>query len=166
MTPRLRSPRETLGGYVILPRLIDKIRLKSRGELPENYLPNLLRPLAPEIGFYPLDGRLLAFMEVDPSELEAAILRSSDDASVLDWIDSHERKRSESEKEEWRRSIEEAPVDETRTAHRKRTYPNLAHRPDIGELSPFDLIDLDEGRPIPLNPPGGGLPKGMEESRS
>ena len=149
MTLGLRSPRETLGGYVILPRLIDKVRARSRGELPEDYRPNLLRPVAPEIGLYPLDGRFLAFKELDPGELEAAILRAPDDAAVLAFVESHGRKRSEREKEEWRRSIEEAPADEKRTAHRKRTYPTLAHRPDIGELSPFDLIDLDEGRPLP-----------------
>ncbi len=134
---------------MILPRLIDKVRLKSRGELPEEYHPNLLRPLAPEIGLFPLDGRFLAFKELDPRELEAAILQLSDDAAVLAWVESHGRQRNEREKEEWRRSIEEAPADERRTAHRKRSYPALAHRSDIGELSPFDLIDLDEGRPLP-----------------
>ncbi|MGC8529421.1 MAG: DUF5069 domain-containing protein [Leptospirillia bacterium] len=149
MTLRLRSPRETLGGYVILPRLVDKVRAQARGELPEDYRPNLLRPVSPEMGFYPLDGRFLAFKELDPGELEAAILRAPDDEAVLAFVESHGRKRSETEKEEWRRSIEEAPADERRTAHRKRTYPTLAHRPDIGELSPFDLIDLDEGRPLP-----------------
>lgn len=149
MILRLRSPRETLGGYAILPRLIDKVRLKSRGELPDDYLPNLLRKVDPNTGLFPLDGRFLLFTGIDAEDLEAAILRSPDDAAVLAWIETHGRKRSSKEKEEWRRIIEEAPASEIRTAHRKRSYPGLAHRSDIGDLSPFDLIDLDEGRPVP-----------------
>ena len=39
----LRSPREKLGGYVILPRLIDKVRLHEKKLLPEDYVPNLLK---------------------------------------------------------------------------------------------------------------------------
>ncbi len=149
MIPRLRSPRETLGGYVILPRLIDKVRLKSRGELPDAYLPNLLRKTDPNTGLFPLDGRFLLFTEIGAEELETAILHSPDDAAVLAWIEAHGRKRSDQEKEEWRRTVEAAPASETRTAHRKRSYPTLAHRSDIGDLSPFDLIDLDEERPVP-----------------
>ena len=38
----LRSPRETLDGYIILPRLIDKVRVQARGELPAAYQRNLL----------------------------------------------------------------------------------------------------------------------------
>ena len=30
----LRSPRESLGGYILLPRLIDKVRLLAQGQLP------------------------------------------------------------------------------------------------------------------------------------
>ncbi|MBX3320511.1 MAG: DUF5069 domain-containing protein [Nitrospira sp.] len=38
----LRSPRARLGGYVLLPRLIDKVRLQTRGQLPPEYEENLL----------------------------------------------------------------------------------------------------------------------------
>ncbi|MDC4227500.1 MAG: DUF5069 domain-containing protein [Candidatus Manganitrophus sp.] len=31
MTSALRSPRERLGGYLLLPRLIDKVRLHAQG---------------------------------------------------------------------------------------------------------------------------------------
>ncbi|EQD24865.1 MAG: hypothetical protein D084_Lepto4C00325G0003 [Leptospirillum sp. Group IV 'UBA BS'] len=49
----LRSPREKLGGYVVLPRLIDKVRLRASGRLPPDYLANLLRRTDPAAGFYP-----------------------------------------------------------------------------------------------------------------
>jgi hypothetical protein len=42
MVEKIRSPREKLGGYVFLPRLIDKVRLYAKGELPPEYVGNLL----------------------------------------------------------------------------------------------------------------------------
>ena len=44
----LRSPRECLAGYAILPRLVDKVRLHARGILPEAYHPNLLAKTDPD----------------------------------------------------------------------------------------------------------------------
>jgi hypothetical protein len=38
----LRSPRESLGGYILLPRLIDKVRLLAQGQLPQAYAANVL----------------------------------------------------------------------------------------------------------------------------
>ncbi len=149
MTLPLRSPRESLGGFVILPRLIDKVRLRAKGLLPEEYHQNLLRPVDPQSGLYPLDGRFLAFTGLDPAALEAAILRLPDDQAVLSWVLERSIHRTIQEKNAWQESLETAPPDEKRTAHRRRTYPSLAHRPDIGALSPFDLIDLDEGRTLP-----------------
>ena len=55
----IRSPRETLGGYVILPRLIDKVRLHAQGSLPEDYVGQLLMPVPA------LDGRFLVFTGLD-----------------------------------------------------------------------------------------------------
>lgn len=138
---------------MILPRIIDKVRLRAKGLLPEEYHQNLLRPVDPQSGLYPLDGRFLAFTGLDPAALEAAILRLPDDQAVLSWvlawIQEKSVPRTIQEKNAWQESIETAPPDEKRTAHRRRTYPSLAHRPDIGALSPFDLIDLDEGRTPP-----------------
>ena len=38
----LRSPRESLGGYILLPRLIDKVRLLAQEQLPQAYAANVL----------------------------------------------------------------------------------------------------------------------------
>jgi hypothetical protein len=134
---------------VILPRLIDKVRRHAEGTLPEEYHQNLLRPIDPQTGLYPLDGRFLAFTGLDPAALEKAILRLPDDLAVLAWIQEKSVPRTDQEKDAWREAIENAPPDEKRTGHRRRNYPSLAQRPDIGTLSPFDLIDLDEGRTLP-----------------
>lgn len=142
----LRSPRETLGGYVILPRLIDKVRLDNLGLLPPEYRANLLRMPDPEGGLNPFDGRFLVFAGLDPAKLRAAILASATDREVLDWVDNHATPHTVTEKEDWRTSIELSPGSEARTERWKKHYPSLAHREDLGRLSPFDLIDLDEGK--------------------
>ena len=60
-----RSPYERLGGYVHLPRLIDKARLHRKGLLDGyNYK---------TIGF---DKHLLAFLKLDPEAFEETANRS------------------------------------------------------------------------------------------
>lgn len=80
--PAIRSPRERLGGYILLPRLIDKVRLHAEGRLPQAYLPYLLKP-GPGMT---LDGRFLAFTGLDGEGLRGAILASRSDKEVLAWV--------------------------------------------------------------------------------
>lgn len=138
--PPLRSPRHTLGGYVILPRLIDKVRLHARGELPPDYLPQLLG------GDGTLDRRFLAFAGLDAEALRAAILAATDDVAVLAWVDRHAAPRSAAEKRAWAESIDAYRPDPDRAQRRAQRYPEVAARFDVATLSLFDLIDLDEGR--------------------
>lgn len=136
----LRSPRAKLDGYVILPRLIDKVRLDAQGQLPPDYQANLLKP------GLTLDGRLLTFTGLDAQLLRSAILTARNDDEVLAWVQHHTRFHSETEKAQWARQIEVYRPDATVTEYRKRRYPQLAERVDVSQVSVFDLIDLDEGR--------------------
>ena len=136
----LRSPRAKLGGYVILPRLIDKVRLAAQGRLPPDYQPNLLKP------GLTLDGRFLTFTGLDAEQLRKAILATRSDDEVLVWVQTHARPHSEAEKEQWARQIEDYRPDATGTAYRRRSYPQLAEKLDLSQVSVFDLIDWDEGR--------------------
>ncbi|MEW6683529.1 MAG: DUF5069 domain-containing protein [Nitrospirota bacterium] len=138
--PPLRSPRDTLGGYVFLPRLIDKVRLHARGALPPAYLPQLLG----ESGT--LDGRFVVFTGLDREALRAAILSAPDDAAVLAWVEQHAVPHSEDENRAWISAIDAYRPDPDRTRRRAQLYPELAARFDVATLSLFDLIDLDEGR--------------------
>src|SRR5436305_14359512 len=56
----VRSPAEKMGGLVHFGRMLDKIRLHARGELPEDYQPNLGK------GF---DGKCCAFLHIDYNQL-------------------------------------------------------------------------------------------------
>jgi hypothetical protein len=138
--PLLRSPREILGDYVILPRLIDKVRLHARGTLPEEYVGQLLMP-APA-----LDGRFLAFTGLDAERLRNAILSARTDDEVLAWVERHARPHSDAEKRAWAQDIVAYRPSPDRVHLRRERYPAVAAKVDVGAISVFDLIDLDEGR--------------------
>jgi hypothetical protein len=70
-----RSPYEKLGGYVHLPRLIDKARLHRKGLLNGyNYK---------TVGF---DKHLLAFLKLNSDAFEEAANSLDDDSAVLNWV--------------------------------------------------------------------------------
>jgi hypothetical protein len=141
----LRSPRERLGGYVLLPRLIDKVRLHARGQLQPEYEENLLNQDETQ-----LDGRFLAFTGLDGEQLRRVILFETSDEAVLSWVESHARPHTSAEKDEWAEKIKAYRPDAARVAYRRRVYPDLAAKVDVASLDVFDLIDMDEGRlPMP-----------------
>ncbi len=136
----LRSPRETLGGYVFLPRLIDKVRLHAKKQLPEAYCGNLLKP-PPAI-----DGRFLEFKKIDPEEMRRAILESPDDRAILLWVEQNGVPRSETEKKDWIQTLEQDIPSAARIEARAKFYSGVASRFDLSRINVFDLIDLDEER--------------------
>jgi hypothetical protein len=139
----LRSPRETLGGYVILARLIDKVRLHMQGKLPPEYIGNLLKPGTT------LDGRFLTFTGLDAEGLRRAILASKTDAEILAWVERHAKPHSEAEKRQWIAEIETYRPNTEWAAWRREVYKEIAAKIDPATLNLFDLIDMDEGR-IPI----------------
>lgn len=139
----LRSPRETLGGYIILPRLIDKVRLHARGELPPEYIGNLLKPGRT------LDSWFLTFTGLDAKQLRAAIVAATFDEVVLFWVEQYAIPHTDDEKKEWAERIAARRPDAEGVEIRKRNYPDLASRVDLASLNALDMIDMDEGR-IPV----------------
>jgi len=136
----LRSPRETLGGYVFLPRLIDKVRLQAQGKLPPEYIGNLLKP------GLTLDGRLLAFTGLDAEELRRAILAAKTDEEILAWVERHAKPHTDDDKRRWIAEIDAYRPNAEWATWRREVYKNLATRADPATLNLFDLIDMDEGR--------------------
>ena len=131
-----RSPYERLGGYVHLPRLIDKARLHRRGLLEGyNYK---------TVGF---DKHLLAFLKLDPDAFERVANESDDDVAVLAWIQKNGATHTPEEIEQWNEAMISRHPD---TAVKKARFVHFlkeaggAGRKDIGTY--FDLIEFDEGR--------------------
>ncbi|MCC6356278.1 MAG: nitroreductase family protein [Verrucomicrobiae bacterium] len=134
---QLRSPRDMAIGLVHLPRMMDKVRLAARGELPGyNYLTT---------GF---DKYLLELLEVTPAAFEAAIAAAPNDDAAIRWIESNTAAKglSAQDKEAFNKHILSiGPTDE----RRRQRFRVLLDETDPArtEVNSFaELIDLSEGR--------------------
>src|SRR5579859_5564127 len=94
-----RSPRVRLGGYVILPRCLDKGRATLNGINGEYHYA------------CPLDQRFLTFAGIDPEKLKKQLGKS--DSEVLEWIEKNAKhKRDELEIAAWSEFAEKrVPMD-------------------------------------------------------
>src|SRR6476661_10162712 len=72
----LRSPSEKVGGLFYFGRMLDKIRLQAKGELPSDYHANL------GTGF---DEKCVKFLLVEYDRLVERVNQGGTDAEILDW---------------------------------------------------------------------------------
>ena len=70
-----RSPYDIFGGLVYFPRMLDKIRLHARGDLPDAYHNNLGREF---------DGHCLAFLQIKYADLRERVLAGGSDEEILE----------------------------------------------------------------------------------
>ena len=84
-----RSPRETLGGYVLAARAVDKCRAVLAGWQGE-YHSNC-----------PLDQRWLKFAEIDYDAFRSFVATGVTDEEVAAWIGEHAKQRSRAEVIAW-----------------------------------------------------------------
>lgn len=131
-----RSPYERLGGYVHLPRLIDKAKLHRKGLLKGyNYK---------TVGF---DKHLLAFLKLNPDEFEEAANRLDDDTAILRWVEEKGASHAAEAIEEWNEAMilrhPDSAIKKARFLHVLKESGGEG-RTDIRTY--FDLIEFDEGR--------------------
>src|SRR5262245_5186819 len=72
-----RSPRETMCGWMHLPRFIDKVRLHLAGKLHSDYQPNFCK------GY---DGLWLEMAGVQAEQFIDVVRASTTDGQVCDWV--------------------------------------------------------------------------------
>jgi Domain of unknown function (DUF5069) len=84
-----RSPRQTLAGYVLAARALDKCRAVLAGRQGE-YHSNC-----------PLDQRWLKFAEIDYDAFKSFVATGATDDEVAVWIEKNARKRSRAEVIAW-----------------------------------------------------------------
>ena len=133
-----RSPRETMCGWMHLPRFVDKIRLHFAGKLHPDYQGNFCK------GF---DGLWLETAGVKAEEFIEVVRKSLTDGEVCDWVREHADK-PESVKAAHRERMLNYPKKgdaemEARLKMRKE-QAGISHRDDIKTF--VDFIDADEKR--------------------
>jgi hypothetical protein len=128
-----RSPRVRLGGYVILPRMLDKGRATIAGKKGEYHFA------------CPVDRRFLDFVGVKADAVKRQLAAGKSDGEVLDWIQQHAKhKRTDSEIMAWSACQEQrAPADPDSREFFDQTHRKIApKREDVSTW--FDLLDLDD----------------------
>ncbi len=135
--PGLRSSYDKVSGLVAFGRLLDKIRLKARGALPEGWF------TGPQVG---ADRRCVSFLHVTYEALEARVLRGGTDEEILAWCYQTGRRPSAEEIEIWNEfSRKRGWRDDASAAlEEAKREAGLGHRSDIQTW--FDFQDADEER--------------------
>jgi len=133
-----RSPRETMCGWMHLPRYIDKIRLHLAGNLHADYQPNFGK------GF---DGSWLKAAGIAHEQFVEVVKGTITDGEVADWVLANVKK-SDADKQAHAAAMFNYPkaddqAMQDRLKQRKATA-GLSHRDEIKTF--VDFIDTDERR--------------------
>ena len=128
-----RSPRVRLGGYVILPRMLDKGRATIAGKNGEYHYA------------CPLDQRFLGFAGIDPEALKKELEAGKGDGEILEWIEKNAKHpHSEAEIHFWSiYSEQRSPADNESRDYFNETLGKIApKREDISTW--FEMLDVDD----------------------
>lgn len=133
-----RSPRETMCGWMHLPRYLDKIRLHLAGKLHPDYEPNLGK------GF---DGRWCQTAGVTHEQMVDVVKNSVTDGEVCDWVRVNVKK-NETEKRAHAEGMLNYPEADDQAAldrlKQRKEAAGLSNRDDLKNF--VDFIDADEKR--------------------
>jgi len=128
-----RSARLRLGGYVTLPRMLDKGRATLAGKNGEYHYA------------CPMDQRLLDFLGLDAEVLKKQIASGKGDGEILDWILANRKhQHTAPEIATWSSYQEQrVPTDPDSRAYFNELHTKAApKREDIATW--FDLLDADD----------------------
>jgi gluconokinase len=135
----LRSPFVQVGGLVYFARMLDKIRVHAKGELPPDYQANLGR------GF---DERCVGFLRVNYKQLVEQVKQGGTDEELLQWCFSMGRQPPEDEIYVWNEFMRKRGWNDevSETLKRRKKEAGMAGRSEIETM--FTFIDADEGRSV------------------
>jgi hypothetical protein len=128
-----RSPRVRLGGFVHLPRLLDKTRAVVAGRQGEYQFP------------CPLDERFFAFTGIPSPAFVEAVRAGHNDADMLAWVRARlTPPRSAAEIVAWSDALEASGADNVRR-HNTVAADITRFAPGRDDIhSAFDRLDLDD----------------------
>jgi len=129
-----RSTRSRLGGYALLPRMLDKGRATLVGKNGEYHFD------------CPLDQRILGFLGIEATALKAELAAGKGDGEILEWINANAKnKRSEWEIEQWSSYMERrGPSSDAETLAFFAGMIGKITKTREDLLTWADLLDLDD----------------------
>ena len=133
-----RSPRETMDGWMHLPRYIDKIRLQLAGKLHPDYQTNLGK------GF---DGLWLQYAGVSHEQMVEVVKSSVSDGEVCDWVRKNVKKSAAEKAAHAQDQLSRPKAGDAAAQERfqmRLKESGLDHRTDLETF--VDYIDADEKR--------------------
>ncbi len=127
-----RSTRARLGGYVLLPRMLDKGRAEIAGKNGEFHYD------------CPLDQRILEFLGIDAMSLRVELATGKGDGEILEWIKANQRnKHTPAEIEAWSDAqSKRGPDADSQEFFNELLQGAGPKRTDIKTWA--DLLDLDD----------------------
>jgi len=129
-----RSPRSRLGGYVILPRMLDKGRATIAGKNGEYHFN------------CPLDQRFVSFVGIDANKLLAELKKGKGDGEILEWVQANAKNKLQPwEIEQWSDYMDRRGPDsdaETMQFFSQYIAKFSKTREDIRSWA--DLLDIDD----------------------
>ena len=138
--PGLRSPFAQVGGIVYFGRMLDKIRLQAKGQLPEAWQGQ--RGTALKGSF---DARCCGFLQIDYAALEAETLKGGSDQEMLEWAFKVGCRPGEDEIEVWNGFMLKRGWRDAGSRRLQERLAEIGLPPGTVETM-FEFIDLDEGR--------------------
>ncbi len=131
-----RSPRETLAGYVIAARMLDKCRAVLAGTAGEYHFD------------CPLDNQLLGFTGINAEQFKAFVATGTSDEEVAAWIEQHSKIKDAAQIVAWNNKLRatrpcDMPIElqQFLEGYIPKAVPK--NRPVYVW---FDVYDLEEGR--------------------
>jgi Domain of unknown function (DUF5069) len=133
----VRSPAAKLRGLFYFGRMLDKIRVHARGELPADYQANLGK------GF---DAKCCAFLHLDYAELAQRVREGATDEEMIEWAFSSGRRPNDDEITMWNEFMRKFAWRDhaAEILERRKREAGMQDRAEIETM--FQFIDADEGR--------------------
>lgn len=131
------DPRLTVGGLFYFGRMLDKIRKHARGELRDDYVPNLSKGM---------DSRLCNFLHVDYAALRTQVLAGATDEQVFEWCTKNGRTLNADDVLIWNDFVSKRGWNDQATPvlEKQKAEAGCGARADIRTF--FEFWEVDEGR--------------------
>ena len=132
-----RSPREMLGGYVILPRCLDKCRSFLMGTNGDyNYWP------------CSLCGQLEEFTGIDHEDFKNFVATGASDEEAGEWVNAHSKAKNKMEVINWNNKMRDMRISEM--TDEAQEFLECYIPENVPQHRPvyvwFDVFDLEEER--------------------